>query len=157
MATISTVRSKIYVIMSRVQILSRKLLHESHSVRLRATTNLIFKVKSDLLSDAPECALDILQNLNSALVLVKSDTAESREFVSLLINLAIDIVQQYSGRVFLDELIATTVAQTNRLFNEGLIGSNLLEKLNEVYMKILINHRMIIYVGIGCIVVPFQP
>lgn len=124
--------------MSRIHLLSGKLVHGSHQVRVRAATNLFFKIKSDLLSDDPECVLDILENINKALGQISSDTIETKEFASLLLNLAINLLPRFSGKTSLMEPIAVTVSHAFRLCNEDIISHETRDMLNDA-----VNHAQL--------------
>jgi hypothetical protein len=118
--------------MSRIHLLSSKLLHSSHSVRIRAATNLIFKVKSDLLDNDPECVIEIFNKINLALSAACSANQDSKEFVSLVLDLAVCILTRYSDVKSLAGLANITATQAFRLSNEDILDSDKLDKLNVV-------------------------
>jgi hypothetical protein len=118
--------------MSRIHLLSSKLLHSSHSVRIRAATNLIFKVKSDLLDNDPECVIEIFNKINLALSAARSANQDSKEFVSLVLDLAVCILTRYSDVKSLAGLANITATQAFRLSNEDILESDKLDKLNVV-------------------------
>lgn len=118
--------------MSQIALLSSKLLHNSHSVRMRAATNLIFKVKSDLLSNHQDCINDIFHKINSVLSGIRSTSKESKEFVSLVFYLVLCLLSRFSNVLSLSDMATVTATEALRLTNEDVLDHDVLTQLNEV-------------------------